>query len=111
MLFLPCGRTRLDAAVSLFWSLDMATLDAVREAGFEAWGARVVELEPKAADWSTSCGGADSRRSYRPRTVTRGCRRTTASRASSSGRGARVLAAARPGRQSRVGGRVDLAEA
>ena len=35
--------------VSLFWSLDMATLDAVREAGFEAWGARVVELEPKAA--------------------------------------------------------------
>ena len=49
--FLPCGRTHgsHEQLVSLFWSLDMATLDAVREAGFEAWGARVVELEPKAA--------------------------------------------------------------
>ena len=49
--FLPCGRTHNsdEQLVSLFWSLDMATLDAVREAGFEAWGARVVELEPKAA--------------------------------------------------------------
>ena len=51
--FLPCGRSPGMAAdaprlVSLFWSLRMDTLDAVRANGLDAWKARVVALEPRA---------------------------------------------------------------
>ena len=109
--FLPCGRTHGsdEQLVSLFWSLDMATLDAVREAGFEAWGARVVELEPKAAglvDELRRRGGLDAlipaaySDTFMPQ-YHHGVRLPRR-------RGARVLAAARPGRQPRAGGRVDL---
>ena len=49
---LPTGRT-MDAPkdspplVSLFWSLDMDTLGAVRERGVDAWKQTVIELEPR----------------------------------------------------------------
>ena len=107
--FLPCGRTHNsdEQLVSLFWSLDMATLDAVREAGFEAWGARVVELEPKAAGLVDELRRRGRRAHPSERTVTRGCLIFMES-CVFLGDAARVLAAARPGRQPRVGRRVDL---
>ncbi len=51
--FLPSGRAPGDAPgaptnVSLFWSLDMSTVDAVRAQGLEAWKAQVGVLEPSA---------------------------------------------------------------
>ena len=53
--FLPSGRTPDMAEdepslVSLFWSLEMDTVDAVRARGLDAWKQRVLELEPRAAD-------------------------------------------------------------
>ena len=53
--FLPCGRTLdmpPDAArlVSIFWSLELASLEKLKARGFDAWRDRALELEPRAAD-------------------------------------------------------------
>ena len=52
--FLPCGRSpgmRKDepSLVSLFWSLELSTLEALKAKGLEAWKARVATLEPRAS--------------------------------------------------------------
>lgn len=52
--FLPCGRTmgmspQEPRLVSLFWSLEMSQLEALKARGIDAWKHRVLTLEPRSA--------------------------------------------------------------
>ena len=55
--FLPSGRSHPDSSsssssidlVSLFWSLDMKTLNEVQAQGIESWKSEVLRMEPRAS--------------------------------------------------------------